>query len=152
LPSITPSYLYSFVALIAISSLLLLSFMAYASALRFSSEIGQLKNLIDRVASKSTELLTLAMTTNATAEAFIQMPPSIGDKQYWLQLRNDTSKAWLEGGFGNIPVEGTELRVYLPTEAPATGHYIAGYGAAHLSCYVSAGVPQIQLTGSSESG
>ena len=150
MPSITPSYLYTLVALIAISGLLVVSFMAYADALRFSSEVGQLKKLMDCVASKSTELLTLTETTNATAEAFIQMPSAMGNKQYWLQLRNDSSKAWLEGGFGNVPVEGTELRVYLPRESKAIGYYIGGYGAAYLTCYFSAGIPQIKLISSSE--
>jgi len=126
--------------------------MAYADVLRSSSEIGQLKNLMDYVASKSTELLTLTSTTNATTQAFLQMPSTIGNRQYWLRLRNDTSKTWLEGGFGNMLVEGMGLRVYLPKESSATGHYIGGYGAAHLTCYVSAGVPQIQLTSSSEGG
>jgi hypothetical protein len=151
LPSIAPSYLYTFVALLAVSSLLVFSFMAYADAFRVSSEVSRLKNLMDQVAAKGTELLTLTSTTNATAEAYLQMPTAIGNKQYWLQLRNDTTKAWLEAGFGNTPVEGTELRVYLPKEASATGYYVGGYGAARLRCYLNAGVPQVRLESSSES-
>jgi len=150
LPSITPSYLYTLIALIAVSSLLVFSFMAYADALRFSSEVKQLKNLMDYVATKSTELLTLTLTTNATAEAFLPMPAAVGNKPYWLQLHNDSAKAWLEGGFGNMPTEGTEMRIYLPKEASATGYYIGGYGAVRLKCYTEAGLPQIQLTSSSE--
>ena len=150
MPSVTPSYLYTFVALIAVSSLLIFSFMAYTEALRVSSETRQLKNLMDHVAAESTELLTLTLATDATSEAFLQMPTSIGNKQYWLQFRNDSSKTLLEGGFGKIPMEGTELRVYLPKEASATGYYIGGYGAAHLKCCLDAEIPQIQLTGSSE--
>jgi hypothetical protein len=151
LPSIAPSYLYTFVALIAVSSLLVSSFMAYANTLRVSSEVKQLENLMNYVAAKNTELLTLASTTNAATEAYLQMPTTIGDKQYWLQLRNDSKEAWLEGGLGNTPVEETELRIYLPKEASATGYYIGGYGAARLKCYVNAGVLQIQLSSSSES-
>jgi len=150
LPSITPSYLYTFVALIAVSSLLVFSFMAYGDALRVSSEVKQLKNLMDYVATKSTEMLTLTLATNATAEVFLQMPAAIGNKQYWLRLCNDSAKAWLEGGLGNTPIEGTELRIYLPKEASASGYYIGGYGAARLKCYVITGVPKIQLTSSSE--
>jgi hypothetical protein len=93
--------------------------MAYADTIRVFSETEQLKNLMDYVAAKSTELLTLTLTTNATAEAFLQMPAAIGNKQYRLQLRNDSAKAWLEGVFGNMPVEGTEMSVYLPKEARA---------------------------------
>jgi hypothetical protein len=130
----------------AVSSLLLFSFMAYTDALRLQPEVMQLKNLMDHVAAKGTELLTLTLTTNATVEAFLQMPASIGNKQYWLRLRNDSAKAWLEGGLGDTPTDETELRVYLPKEASATGYYVGGYGAAYLRCRLNAGVPQLQLT------
>jgi len=150
LPSITLSYLYTFIALVAVSSLLVFSFMAYADALRVFSETRQLKNLMDRMAAKSTELLTLTLATNATAEAFIQMPAAIGNKQYWIQFRNNSAEAWLEGGLGNMLVEATELRVYLPREASATGYYVGGYGAACLKCYAGVGVPQIHLISSAE--
>ena len=146
----TLSYLYTFIALVAVSSLLVFSFMAYADALRVFSETRQLKNLMDRMAAKSTELLTFTLATNATAEAFIQMPAAIGNKQYWIQFRNNSAETWLEGGLGNILVEATELRIYLPREASATGYYIGGYGAACLKCYVGVGVPQIHLTSSAE--
>jgi len=152
LPAIAPSYLYTFIAMIAVSTLLVASFMAYANALRASSETTQLENLIDNVAAKSTELLTLTLSTNASAETFIQMPTTIGDKVYWLQLRNDSERAWLEGGFGNAPVEAAEMRVYLPKEATASGFYIAGYGAAHLKCENHAGLMQITLVSSNIGG
>jgi hypothetical protein len=152
LPSITLSYLYTFIALIAVSSLLLFSFMTYANALRFSSEVRQLKNLMDYVAAEATELITLASTTNATAKSCLQMSTTIGDKQYWLQFRNDSAgKAWLEAGFGNSPIQGTELRVYLPKEVLATGYYVGGYGAAKLECYYDAEVLRIQLKSITES-
>jgi len=150
LPSITPSYLYTFVALMAVSSLLIFSFMAYAEALRVSSETRQLKNLMDHVAAKSTELLTLTLATNATSETFLPMPTSIGNKQYWLRLCNNSDKTWLEGGLGNIPIEGTELRVYLPKETSATGHYIGGYGAVHLKCYSNVSVLRILFINSGD--
>jgi hypothetical protein len=150
LPSITPSYLYTFAALIAVGTLLVFSFMTYADVLRVSSEVNHLKNLMAYVAAKSTDLLTLASTTNSTAETHLQMPSVIGNKQYWLQLRNDSNEALLEGGLGNTPLQQTELRIYLP-KASATGYYIGGYGAACIKCYVSAGVSHIQLTSSSES-
>ncbi len=124
--------------------------MAYAETIRVFSETKQLKNLMNYVTAKSTELLTLALTTNATTEIYLQMPTAIGNKQYWLQLRNDSAKAWLEGGLGNILMEGTEMRVYLPKEASATGYYIGGYGAAHLKCYANVEVLQIQLASSTE--
>lgn len=149
--AITPSYLYTFFAIIAVTSILLVSFIGYANAIRFSSETRKLKNLMDHVAAKTTELLTLAKAANASTEVFLQTPTSIGDKQYWLRLRNDSVKAWLEGGFGNMPTEA-ELRVYLPNKALALGYYVSGYGAIRITCTVKADVLQIQLSSSSPNG
>jgi hypothetical protein len=125
--------------------------MTYTDALRVSSEVKQLRNLMTYVAARSTDLLTLVSTTNVTTKACLQMPTAIGDKQYWLQLRNDSRQAWLEGGLGNTPLEETQLRIYLPKEALATGYYIGGYGSASLECQTSAGTFLIQLTSSSRS-
>lgn len=152
MPAITPSYIYTFFAIIAVTSILLVSFIGYVNAIRFSSETRKLKNLMDYIAAKTTELLTLATTTNASAEAFLQAPTTIGDKPYWLRLRNDSAKAWLEGGLGNTPTEATELRVYLPNKAIASGYYVSGYGAIRIACSVNAEVIQIQLSSSSPNG
>ncbi|MCS7114243.1 MAG: hypothetical protein RMJ15_02220 [Nitrososphaerota archaeon] len=152
MPAITPGYLYTFFALIAISSILTVSFMNYAGVIRYSSEIRRLKNLMDYVAAKTTELLTIAETANATAEAFVQAPTMIGDKQYWLRLRNDSSRAWLEGGFGNKPAEDAHLRVYLQGMVSASGFYIGGYGAIRLKCFISAKTPHVLLSSSSVGG
>jgi hypothetical protein len=145
MPSITPSHLYTFVALLAVSGLLVFSFMAYTDTLRFSSETKQLKLLMNSIAAKCTELLTLASVTNASVEAFVQMPNSVGSKQYWIQLNNDTAQAWLIGGLGDVPLEKADLRICLPKEACATGQYVAGHGAAHLECQFVNAVLNIQI-------
>lgn len=148
MPSITPSYLYTFIALIVVSSLLVFSFMNYAEALRVSSEVKQLRSLMDTVAAKSTELLTLTLVTNATIKVYLQMPTTIGNKQYWIQLDNDSARAWVEGGFGDTPVKGADLRIQLPKETAATGYYVGGYGAACLMCYSDVSLSRIQLNSS----
>jgi len=150
LPSITPGYLYTFAALIAVSSLLFFSFMSYVDALREASEFKQLKNLMQHVAAKGIQLLTLTLRTNATLESFLHMPVTIGNKQYWIQLNNDSNQAWLTGGFGNTPLREFDLRIYLPKEASARGYYVGGYGVACLKCYMNGSVPQILLTNYSE--
>lgn len=146
--SIPPSYLYTFFAMLAISSLLVFSFIAYTSTVRFSSEVQQLKRLIDTIAAKSTSLITLALLTNATSEDSVQMPTVVGNRQYWLQLHNSSTIAWIEGGFGNIAMKNAGLNVYLPKEAVAEGNYIAGNGAVHLVCDCKNGTPYIRLEGS----
>lgn len=149
MPSITPGYLYTFIALLAVSSLLVFSFMAYTGVLRFSSEVKLLKNLMDNIAARSTQLLTLALATNSSSETYIQMPVAIGNMQYWIQIRNSSAKSWLEGGFGDTLIEQTDMRVYLPSEVSASGHYVGGYGAAHLECSFEDDVVRIFLESTS---
>ncbi|MGB9960218.1 MAG: hypothetical protein ACPLKQ_06840 [Candidatus Bathyarchaeales archaeon] len=151
MPTITPSYLYTFFAVMVVSSILVASFMDYSGVIRFSAETRKLKNLMDHVAAETTELLNLA-AANATAETFIQAPSAIGNTQYWLRLRNDSLKAWLEGGFGNLPTKDAELRVYLPSRVSASGFYISGYGAIHITCFVNSSLPNLQLSSSSLNG
>ncbi|MEM3788912.1 MAG: hypothetical protein QXN95_03490 [Candidatus Bathyarchaeia archaeon] len=154
MPAITPSYLYTFFAIIAVSGILLVSFMGYVGAIRLSSEMGKLKDLVDLVAAKATELISLAKAANTTAEAFIQAPATIGDRLYWLMLSNDSSRVWVEGGLGNTPKEEAGLRVYLPSTALAYGYYVSGYGAIFLKCSLNqnAGIPEVQLSSSSQNG
>jgi len=145
-PAITPAHLYTFFAMIAVCSLLIFSFTAYANALRLTSERVQLKNLMNQLAAKCTELLTLASSANASAEAYLEMPVAIGEKQYWLQLRSISSKAWIEGGLGARHIEEAELQVCFPSEAEASGYYLSGYGSASLKCYLENGIPKILLS------
>ncbi|MEM4700547.1 MAG: hypothetical protein QXZ51_00180 [Candidatus Bathyarchaeia archaeon] len=154
MPAITPSYLYTFFAIITVSGILLVSFMGYAGALRLSSEMGKLKDLVDLVAAKATELISLAKAANTTTEAFIQTPAAIGDRQYWLILENSSSRVWAEGGLGNTPKEEAGMRVYLPGVALASGYYVSGYGVILLKCSINqnTGIPEVQLLSSSLNG
>lgn len=152
MPAITPGYLYTFFALIAVSSILLASFMDYANAIRFSSEVWKLKDLMDHVAAEATKLLTVALTTNVSAETYIQAPATLGRQQYWLALRNDSARAWLEGGFGATPTESGVLRVFLSCKAEVSGRYVSGYGAIRLTCFTGAACPRIVISGLSQTG
>ena len=145
MPSIASNYLYSFVALLAVSTLLVGAFSYYTSTLRAIPEIEQLKNTLDHVVAKGNELLTLAITTNATVSIVVQLPSSIGHRQYWIQVRNDTSNAWLEGALGRIGESGTTYEVFFPGKASTSGHYISGYGPALLECYMNGSIPQLNL-------
>ncbi|MEM2281141.1 MAG: hypothetical protein QXZ68_04030 [Candidatus Bathyarchaeia archaeon] len=146
MPSITTGYLYTFFALIAVSGILIASFVDYANAIRFSSEVKTLRDLMDFVAAEATELLTAALTANASAETYIEAPAAIGDKQYWLALRNDSVRVWLEGGFGKTPTISGVLCVYLTVEAEASGYYVGGYGAICLTCSTGANAPKITIS------
>lgn len=121
------------------------AFSYYTSTLRAIPEIEQLKNILDHVVAKGNELLTLTITTNATVNIVVQIPSSIGHRQYWIQVRNDTSNAWLEGALGHIEESRTTYKVFFPGKASTSGHYISGYGPALLECYMNGSIPQLNL-------
>jgi hypothetical protein len=146
MPAIAPSYIYSFFALIIVSTLLISSFAAYATTLRTIPEIEQLENLLNHVASKGYELITLITATNSTAEAVLQLPSTIGTRQYWIKLRNESLKAWVEGALGSIQESSTANRVYLPKTVSVSGNYSSDYGPAVLECYINGSTISLCLT------
>jgi len=144
-PSIASSYLYTFLALTTVSILLVCSFSLYASTVRSLPEIEQLKNILDHVAAKGNELLTLVTATNSTARTLVQLPSTIGHQDYWIRVRNDTSNAWIEGALGQISENRTTYRVFLPRKASTSGYYMGGYGSAMLECYMNGSIFQLNL-------
>jgi len=109
-------------------------------------EIEQLKNILDHVAAKGNELLTLVTMTNSTVQTFIQLPSTIGRREYWIRVRNDTSNTWVEGALGQLGENGTKYQVFFPGKASTWGHYIGGYGPAMLECYMNGSTPQLNLS------
>ena len=134
MPAIAPSYIYAFFALIIVSSILISSFATYTSTLRAIPEMEQLENLLNHIASKGYELITLTTATNSTSEAVLQLPSTIGIKQYWIRLSSESSKAWVEGALGDIHKSNMQNRVYLPKTVSASGNYSSSHGPASLEC------------------
>ncbi len=135
MPAIAQSYIYSFFALIIVSTLLISSFATYTTTLRTIPEKEQLENLLNHVASEGYKLITLTTATNSTAEALLQLPATLGTKHYWIKLRNESSKAWVEGALGSIHEGIGTNRVYLPKTVSASGNYSSDYGPAVLECH-----------------
>jgi hypothetical protein len=146
LPSILPSHIYTLVALSAVCTILIATLNAYTTSLKATPEIEQLKNLLNHVVAKGNELLTIVATTNSSAQVSIQLPATIGYKQYWIRVRNDSSSAWLEGSLGQIIENESIHRVYLPKRTSASGYYIGGYGPAILECAMNGSTPQLNLS------
>jgi hypothetical protein len=145
LPSIIPSYLYMFAAMIAVGTLLIFSFNSYAATLRSVPETEQLDNLLNHVAAKATELLTQTKT-DSNARITLNLPIRIGDRDYWIRLQNDSIQSWVEGGFGEIWNDTVSHKVFFPNRPAVAGHYISGFGAAVLKCYMNGSVLQLLLT------
>jgi hypothetical protein len=137
--------LYTFIALVAIGTILIFSFSSYASTIRAAPEIESLQNILDHIAAEGNELITLVTTTNSTAHLIVQLPSAIGNQEYWIRVRNDSSKAWLEGGLGQIRNSETAYRVFFPEKMSTSGYYLGGYGPAILECYMNGSVPQLNL-------
>lgn len=139
------SYFYTLVALTSISVLLIFSLSSYTATLRNTTETEQLKNILNGVAAKANELITLVTATDSSISLTVQMPTSIGNQQYWMRLRNDSSNAWLEGSLGQTVGGGEVYQVFLPSKTSASGYFVAGYGPALLECYTNDSTPQLNL-------
>lgn len=133
MPSIIPSYVYTFFALSVIGTLLICTFSAFSVSVKQDVELEQLKNLLEHVAAESCELISTTAANNSTGTVTVSMPSCLGEKSYWIQFRNDSSRAWVEGGLGTTPVQ-TSLNIFLPGTVAASGVYNSGYGFAELEC------------------
>lgn len=151
MPAIAPSYIYAFFALIAVSSILISSFAAYTATLRTIPEREQLENLLNFVASKGCELVALATATNSSSKAVLQLPTAIGNRQYWVRLRNDSSKAWVEGALGSMHEGNVFNRVYLPKTVTVLGSYSSDHGPAVLECSTNSSKINLHLSAWRES-
>jgi hypothetical protein len=150
MPSVVSSYVYTFAALVAVSALLIFSVNSYAYSLRAASEQDQLQSVLTGLAAKANEILTLVTTTNASVTASLNLPTTIGDQYYWLRIRNDSSKAWVEGALGEYHEGLTGLQVVIPSYAVMSGYFISAHGFATLHGYTDASIPQLNLTSAGE--
>lgn len=148
MPSIIPSYVYTFFALSVVGTLLICTFSAFAVSVKQDVETEQLKNLLEYMATESCELISTTTTNNSTVTVRLLLPSRIGEKRYWIQFRNDSSSAWIEGGLGTSPVQ-TALTIFVPGVVAASGLYTSGYGFAELECQVQGTVTFLNLSGAS---
>ena len=145
MPSIIPGYVYTFFALTVIAALLIATFSVYAVSVKQDAEIEQLNNLLEYVAAESCEIISTSTTNNSTVTVRVPMPYRVGEKSYWVQFRNDSSSAWIEGGFGTTPVQ-SHFTVFVPGPVAASGLYISGYGFAELKCQVQGTLTVLNLS------
>jgi len=145
-PSTVAGHIYTMIALAVIGSLLIATVNSYTASLRNASEIEQLRNLLNQVTAKGSELITLVASANLSVHASLQLPASIGIQQYWLRARNDSSSAWIEGALGRMIDEAVPNRAYLPRGTSVSGYYVSGYGAAILEAHMDGSNPQLNLS------
>jgi len=145
-PTDAVDYLQSFLALTMVGVILTATFSAYANSLTQSSEAIKLRDVLHQVAAKATAALDALTEDNATVKVVLSLPLKIGNKDYWIRISNDSSSAWVEGGFGSIFAESEqEFRVYLPKKVFASGKFEGGYQLAQISCVMNGSIPQLKL-------
>jgi hypothetical protein len=135
-PSFIPNYIYTIFAMIIVGALIIGMAGLATSNLRQEAEKQQLSNIAGYVATKSLELASNAPTANSTSTVFLDIPTLIGAQRYWIRIANDSTKAWVETGFGTS-VFPSEHRTEIPLDMSASGTFVSGSGRAFLRCYSS---------------
>lgn len=148
MPSIIPSYIYTLFASIIVGTLVICACSLSTLNVRNEAEKQQLLNVAEYVSTKSLELISHAATDNLTSTLRLNVPSLIGDKRYWIQIANDSFRAWVEVGFGTT-AQSSEHRTYIPSEVSASGTYISGSGVARLECYSASSGVHLTLSGGS---
>lgn len=129
--SIIPSYIYTLFATIIVGTLIVTTCAVATVNVKGEAEKQQLSNIADYVATNSMELLSSPPADNLTLKMVLDVPPLIGNQQYWIQIQNDSSRAWVETGFGTT-ILSSDQQVNIPSDAEATGFYVSDLGACFL--------------------
>jgi hypothetical protein len=148
LPSIIPSYVYTLFASIIVGTIVISACGLSTANVKSEAEKQQLSNIADYVATESLELISQAAAENLTSTLNLNVPPLIGNQRYWIKIANDSSRTWVEVGFGTTALS-SEQRTYIPSEVAASGSYISGSGAAILECHWDGSDVYLILSGGS---
>jgi hypothetical protein len=132
--------------MIIVGSLLIVAFTFSTENLRNQAQLQQLKRIAEYIAAKGCELVSASKANIVYANFTLDIPILVGDKQYWIQLENDSSTAWVEIGFGDAS-SGTGQQVTVPLRVSASGTYISEYGIPVLQCNISDGNARLELSG-----
>jgi hypothetical protein len=144
LPSIIPSYVYTLFACIIVGTILIYASSLSSINVENEANLQELKNIAEYVATTSFELVSSSKTNNLTANLMLNIPTAVGDQRYWIQLENDSSRSWVNVGFGTIPQPGGQ-QAYIPSEVAALGDYISGAGIPVLRFYNNGSTPCLDL-------
>ena len=110
------------------------------------SEGQQLSNIAEYVAVKSLQLASSGQADNLTSTASLDIPSLIGNQRYWIRIQNDSTRAWVEVGFGNTVLSSDKV-AYIPVELAASGTYISGSAIPHLQYHSEGTSAQLTLYG-----
>jgi hypothetical protein len=104
------------------------------SNVKQQAEQQELSTIANYVVSQSMQVLSSDSADNFASTMLLNLPSSVGGQRYWVRVDNDSSRAWVEIGFGIDP-EFDGQRAYFPAEVSASGTYVSGSGAISLCAY-----------------
>jgi len=133
MPSIIPGYVYTLFAALVVGAILVSSCSLLMLNLKNEADTRQLANVDEYVAARSLNLLAHTSTDQQNTTQFLNLPPQIGNQQYWICLTNDSSQAWVESGFG-ATVGPAQAQAAIPVGIEASGIFVSSWGRAFLSC------------------
>ncbi len=133
MPSIVPGYIYALFASLIVGTIVVGSCGVVAMNMKNIAEKQQLTNLAEYVAAQGNELVLQATRDNVNSTVYLNVPSTVGTDKYWIHLANDSSKVWVEAGFGGIQ-NNTDQRSYIPQQVTASGIYTSFSGLAILKC------------------
>lgn len=143
--TIIPGYMYSIFAALIVGTIIVTSCTVAMTNLKNEATNQQLSNVDEYVATQSLTLINQVNENGQNATQVLDPPPSIGNKEYWISLANDSSSAWVESGFGSFAVQ-SEPEIYIPANVAASGAYVSGWGNAILRCYIQNQTVTLTLT------
>ncbi len=143
-----PSYVYTLFASLIVGSIVICACTLQTLNLKNEAAQQQLSNIAEYVATESLELTSHAEADNLTATVSLTLPSSVGDQRYWIQIKNDTARTWIEVGLGTTPMT-SQQRTYIPADIAASGTYLSGFGPATLECTSDGSSVTLSLTGGS---
>jgi hypothetical protein len=146
MPSIVPSYIYTLFASILIGALVICMCGVSAVNMRVKAEKQQLVNVAEYIAAQSNELILHATRDNANSSVYLNVPSNIGNQKYWVQIANDSSRVWVEAGFG-AALNYSEQRAYIPCQVSASGVYTSFSGSAILECQTDSSGVNLTIRG-----
>ncbi|MFB3890227.1 MAG: hypothetical protein ACE14S_12115 [Candidatus Bathyarchaeia archaeon] len=146
MPSIIPSYIYTLFASIMVGTIVISVCGLSVSGVKHEAEKQHLSRLAEYVAMECTELTSQAPSGNQTFTLYLDLPDLVGNQRFWMRAENDSSRAWIEAGFGAVLLS-SGLRVYVPVDGAFSGSFVSGSGVVFVSCQSDASGLHITLSG-----
>lgn len=145
MPSIIPGYVYSLFAALVVGTIIVCSCSVIMLNVKDKAEAQQLNNINNYIVSQSLTLLSQTADSERNSTQYLPIPTQIGARLYWVKIANDSSKAWIESGFGTTVVT-RQPDMYIPAKISASGTYVSNSGRAFLNCQIENQTVVLTLT------